>query len=119
MKKYILFFSILAFFNFVNAQKLNVELEKSYSKSELKGMSSGDLNLLEYALNHAIYTTPIPEKNISNLKNIKVPLSIVKFTDASLKIENENQYFRIEGTNVMLVVKSKYVLQNEMLNSKN
>jgi len=35
-----------------------------------------------------------------------------------LKIENQNQYFRIEGTDKMMVVKSNYVLKNEIENKK-
>jgi hypothetical protein len=119
MKNYviltILFFCSYACF----AQKYPIELEKSYSKKELKTMSDDDLSLLNYALNHAVYTTLLPHKNAEQLKTLKVSPSIVRFTDAALRIENQNQYFIIEGTDKMLVIKSKYVLQNELKNKKN
>ena len=82
-------------------------------------MSDDDLSLLNYALNHAVYTTLLPNKNAEQLKTLKVSPSIVRFTDAALRIENQNQYFIIEGTDKMLVIKSKYVLQNELKNKKN
>lgn len=82
-------------------------------------MSTEELNLLNYALENAVYITEIPSKNAIELKTISVPLTILKFTDTGLKIENQNQYFRIEGTDKMMVVKSNYVLQNELKTKKN
>jgi len=119
MKNYVvltlfLFSSCIAF-----SQKYSSELEKSYSKKELKSMSTEELVLLSYALENAVYITEIPSKNAMELKTIAAPLTIVKFTDAGLKIENQNQYFKIEGTDKMMVVKSNYVLQNELKTKKN
>jgi len=82
-------------------------------------MSTEELKLLNYALENAVYITEIPSKNAIELKTISVPLTMVKFTDAGLKIENQNQYFKIEGKDKMLVVKSIYVLQNELKTKKN
>jgi hypothetical protein len=114
-----IFLVLFSFFSFwAEAQKYSPELERSYSKKELKQMTLEELSLLEYALSSALYTTALPEKNYSALKSITVLPSIKKFTDASLRIENQNQYFIITGTDKMLVVKSKYVLQNELKNFK-
>ncbi len=82
-------------------------------------MPTEELKLLNYALENAVYITGIPSKNAMELKTISVPLTIVKFTDAGLKIENQNQYFKIEGTDKMMVVKSNYVLHNELKTKKN
>jgi len=119
MKNYV----VLTLFLFCSciavSQKYSSELEKSYSKKELKSMSTEELNLLNYALENAVYITEIPSKNTIEIKTISVPLTILKFTDAGLKIENQNQYFRIESTDKMMVVKSNYVLQNELKMKKN
>lgn len=114
MKK--IFFSTFIFCSSfaVFSQKYNVDLEKSYSKSELKKMSSDDLILLDYALTNGIYVTALPSKESSEIKELNVTSEIKKFTDIGLRIENQNQYFNIVGTDKMLVVKSKYVLQNEL-----
>ena len=115
----IIFLSLLFCWPFLSeAQQYSLELEKSYSKKELKQMTLEELSLLEYALSSALYTTALPDKNYSAFKSITVLPSIKKFTDASLRIENQNQYFIITGTDKMLVVKSKYVLQNELKNFK-
>jgi hypothetical protein len=115
----VIFLVLFSFFSFwASAQKYSPELERSYSKKELKQMTINELSLLEYALSSALYTTALPDKDHSALKSITVPPSIKKFTDASLRIENQNQYFIITGTDKMLVVKSKYVLQNELKNYK-
>jgi hypothetical protein len=96
-----------------------VDLEKSYSKSELKKMNSDDLILLDYALTNGVYVTALPSKESSEIKELNVTSEIKKFTDIGLRIENQNQYFNIVGTDKMLVVKSKYVLQNELKNKTN
>ena len=119
MKK--IFFSTFIFCSSfaVFSQKYNVDLEKSYSKSELKKMSSDDLILLDYALTNGIYVTALPSKESSEIKELNVTSEIKKFTDIGLRIENQNQYFNIVGTDKMLVMKSKYVLQNELKNKTN
>ncbi|MBM3160100.1 MAG: hypothetical protein FJZ66_02100 [Bacteroidetes bacterium] len=118
--KFFLIFALFLFYTVsVSAQSDASELEKSYTTKELKTMSPDDLNLLVYALENAIYITEIPQGKNLNLESISVPLTISKFTDAALKIENQNQYYQINGTSKMLVVKSKYVLQNEIKTNKN
>ncbi len=118
MKK-ILFSSFVFCSSFtIFSQNYSPDLEKSYKKSELKKMNSEDLLVLEYALDNGLYYTPLPQKEISEMRTLNVTSEIKKFTDIGLRIENQNQYFYIVGTDKMLVVKSKYVLQNE-LKSKN
>jgi len=119
MKK--IFFSTFIFCSSfaVFSQKYNVDLEKSYSKSELKKMNPDDLILLEYALVNGVYVTALPSKVSPEIKELNVTSEIKKFTDAGIRIENQNQYYKIVGTDKMLVVKSKYVLQNELKNKTN
>ena len=118
MKNFVVLIHFLFCSYIAVSQKYSPELEKSYSKKELKSMSTEELKLLNYALENAVYITSIPSKTDIDLKTIKVPLTLIKFTDAGLKIENQNQYFRIEGTDKMMVVKSNYVLKNEIENKK-
>lgn len=119
MKK--ILFSIFVFSSSfaVFSQKYSVDLEKSYSKTELKKMNSEELSLLEYALINGVYVTALPQKEFTVIKPINANPDINKFTDIGLRIENQNQYFKIVGTDKMLVVKSKYVLQNELKNKTN
>ncbi|MFM8243758.1 MAG: hypothetical protein ACKN86_13215 [Crocinitomicaceae bacterium] len=119
MKK--IFFSTFIFCSSYSlfSQKYSEDLEKSYTKTELKKLSSEDLILLEYALNNGFYITALPSKESSDIKKLNVTTEIKKFTDLGLRIENQNQYFNIVGTDKMLVMKSKYVLQNELNNKNN
>jgi hypothetical protein len=103
----------------VFSQKYSLDLEKSYSKTELKKMNSDDLVLLEYALTNGFYITTLPSKESADIKKLNVTSEIKKFTDLGLRIENQNQYFNIVGTDKMLVVKSKFVLRNELKNKYN
>lgn len=82
-------------------------------------MSSEELFLLEYALTNGFYITTMPSKESADIKKLNVTTEIKKYTDIGLRIENQNQYFNIAGTDKMLVVKSKYVLQNELKNKNN
>ena len=82
-------------------------------------MSSEELFLLEYALTNGFYITTLPSKESTYIKKLNVTTEIKKYTDIGLRIENQNQYFNIVGTDKMLVVKSKYVLQNELKNKNN
>lgn len=119
MKK--IFFSTIIFCSSfaVFSQKYSADLEKSYTKTELKKMSSEELFLLEYALTNGFYITTLPSKESADIKKLNVTTEIKKYTDIGLRIENQNQYFNIVGTDKMLVVKSKYVLQNELKNKNN
>ena len=113
--------------------KLQSRASKSYSNKELKEISqnnSNEIELLNYAIDHACYIVkkPVLEKTSNTSAEgttIKLPfieiknqpnldLKKVKFTDLQLKIIDRNQYFLIKDSNQMLVVKSKWVLQNEI-----
>jgi type 1 fimbria pilin len=98
------------------AQKYNNELLKSYTKSEIQSMDVETLQALEYGVENAIYFIAIPKEKQSNFLGIKNPNSSSKYTDLGLKIMNENQYFEIKETNQLMVVKSLFVLKNELIN---
>ena len=131
MKTHIILFILLAFSSkSIYCQNYNKELLKSYSKKELKEIAKSNPNeieLLNYAIKNACYIVekPIDEKRkaTGHLKHISFPiyngklnvdLNKIKFTDLGLKIKNENIYLILNDYNKMLVVKSKWVLQNEL-----
>lgn len=131
MKKHILLFILLAFSNqIIYCQSYNQELLKSYSNKELSQNNSNEIKLLNYAIDHACYIVKKPplekiSKTSAEGSTIKLAfieiknqpyldLKKMKFTDLQLKITDRNQYFLIKDSNQMLVVKSKWVLQNEI-----
>ncbi len=113
------FISIL-FISCVNlffAQTWNKDLEKSYSKEELKTTTKEDLKVLEYGIKNAVYYTSNSAEKLLNLPEIELKNRPANFTEIGIKIKNENQYFRIKGTETILVIKSMFVLKNELSNS--
>lgn len=101
---------------FVSAQNYDSRLLKKFSQSELTAMEQNDpksLHRYEYALDHAIYVTDLPQGKDAELPSIALQGDNQNFADLGLDIINTNQYFKIEGTDKMLVVKSIWVLDNE------
>jgi hypothetical protein len=83
----------------------------------LKKVDSKKYELINFSLQNACYVIDNPVgKNTVEFKGISVPnLNKLNFQDLGLSIiEDQNQYFRIEGTNKLLVVKSTWVLNYEM-----
>lgn len=119
MSRIIILFTFLSLYFISNAQKNNEELLKSYSKTELSSFDNETIKILEYGISNAVYLTTIPLGKEIQLPEINISNNSVKFTDLGLKIMNENQYFRVKNTNNMLVVKSLYVLKNELKNKNN
>ena len=77
-------------------------------------------NVLVYALDHACYVIDKPvEKDLSGFTTIPVDVSKpINFLDLGLEIKDQNQYFLIQGTSKMLVVKSNWVLNHELTTKK-
>jgi hypothetical protein len=122
MKKGLLII-LLALTQQLVAQKASPALAKSYSKTELQAIEQdgkGTINILNYAIDHACYTVIIPEgKDISQFPSIAVKSKKeIRFTDYQLQIKDRTQYFKIEGSNELLVVKSINILKLEMQNKK-
>jgi len=104
------------------SQEIDSRLSKKYTQQELLNMkenSPSEYNFLVYALDNACYVTDLPTGKEDALDgSISVDLSKeFTFLDLDLQIKNSNQYLKINGTNKMLVVKSEWVLNNE-LNTK-
>lgn len=103
----------------VLAQDVDKRLEKRYSNQELTKMQKEDpahYKMLVYALDNACYTSEFPKDKASVLTQSIVldPNKPLNFIDLGLEIKKENQYIKIEGTSKILVVKSEWVLNNEL-----
>lgn len=117
MKKAFFFVAFLTVFSSISfSQKYNSELLKSYSKSEIQAFDAQTLNALEYGIENAIYFIAKPKEKQVDFPTINNPKSLTKFTELGLKITNENQYFEMNQSNQLMVVKSLFVLKNELLN---
>lgn len=113
-------FSLLLFLltvQFSQAQKFNSNLLKSYSQEELESITIEDLKAIEYGITNAMYFATIPEGKETNFPEVINIEGSLNFTDYKFKISSENQYYRIKNSNKVLVVKSMYVLKNELINS--
>jgi hypothetical protein len=105
------------------SQEIDPRLSKKYSQEEIQLMikeNPTDYQLLVYALDNACYITDMPSGKDEELDG-SVSLDLSKeftYLDLGLEIKNSNQYLRINGTNKMLVVKSEWVLNNELKTKK-
>ena len=99
-------------------QDLEQELLKSYTKSELNSITKDQperYRALVYGLKNALEIVDFPKGKESKTDgNIDLPSGDYSFCDLGLKIKESNQYFKINGTNKLLVVKSFYLLENEL-----
>lgn len=119
MKKVILICSMTLLSVVVFSQQMDERLLKVYSEQELteiKKTNIGFFNALVYGLDNATYVSDLPSgKELGDLKTISLPSGHYSFASLGLKIvEDANQYYKIDGTNKMLVVKSGIVLMNEL-----
>ena len=101
------------------SQSTDDRLTRVYSTSELTQIqqeSPDKLKMLHYALDNACYVSDIPTGKEIELPTIQLEDSkqVPCFAELGLRIEEHNQYFRIQGSNKMLVVKSEWVLNYEM-----
>ena len=77
------------------------------------------LRMLNYALDNAFYVIDFPKEKKNELqKTITYDLKKkASFIELGLTIQKENQYFKINGSDKVLVLKSEWLLLNE-LNTK-
>lgn len=102
---------------FVSAQNYDTRLLKKFSHEQLLNLEQNDPSTLkryEYALDHAIYVTDMPAGKNVDLKTIQFQGEGQNFADLGLDILAENQYYKIAGQDKVLVVKSIWVLDNEL-----
>lgn len=104
------------------SQEFDKRLEKAYTSSQITTMQKenpAQLNMLNYALDNALYVIDMPKEKMSEIqKTITYDLKKkATFLELGLTIQKENQYFKINGLDKVLVVKSEWMLLNE-LNSR-
>lgn len=119
MKFLTTFIFSLLLFGSVFSQELDTRLLEKYSETELTEMQSNspqEFTLLNYALDNAIYYADYPEEKGGTFQSIAEPEAGATFLSLGLKIKDQNQYFRIESSRKLLVVKSTLVLTYEMKN---
>lgn len=103
------------------SQEYDKRLEKIFSVEELKTMQKENpskITMLNYALDNAVYISDLPsEKKSEFTKSINYDFNKKpNFIELGLKIEEQSQPFRINGTEKILVVKSEYLLNYEIKN---
>lgn len=99
------------------SQEIDQRLLQRYSQSELETMISSDpekYKVLEYALDNAIYIIDEPKVKKLDCSSINIEGKDLNIIDLGIEIADQNQYFKIEGQEKLLVVKSNWVLNNEM-----
>jgi hypothetical protein len=119
--KHFLFLAVSLFISSYSfSQKVDETLSKKYSSEEMKTLKKVDskkYELINFSLQNACYVIDSPVgKDVSGFNVISIPdLNKLNFQDLGLSIiENQNQYFLIQGTNKLLVVKSTWVLNYEI-----
>ncbi len=123
MKQILLFTIFLSASSMAFSQEVDARLSKRYSPTELADLKQNDpakLTLLNYALDHACYITDVPKGKESGLNGV-IEMNVnepIDFIALDLEIQKTNQYLRIAGTDKVLVVKSEWVLTNEMQNKQ-
>lgn len=113
---FLLFFSFSTF-----AQQANPALLKSYSKKEIKEISTNkpeDIAVLNYALDHAVTFIEVPSGKDFPHQQLKSFKNSTKFTDYGIQIKDQTQYFTFPNSNKVMAVKSMYHLRLEMKNIK-
>jgi hypothetical protein len=123
MKKKILYIALSFITTIGYAQQADKQLSAVYSENEIQHFKNNDIlyyNALIYGLENATYTVDAPNgKDIAELPSISIPKEKYNFTTLGIKIiEDKNQYFKINGSNKLLVVKSGLVLKNELNNKQ-
>ena len=103
------------------SQQIDNRLLKTYEETELKMLLESNkekYELLVYALDEGLQImTIIKEKGVKMAGSISLPSELYTFADLGLKITEMEQYYTIEGTENVLMVKS-FSLLNRLKNGK-
>lgn len=100
------------------SQEIDQRLLPKYSTEELKTMITSnpeEYNMLTYALDNGMYVANYSSSKGGQFETIMVdPEALPTFIELNLEIKDQNQYFKIDGFDKLLVVKSATVLTYEM-----
>ncbi len=114
------FAALLSFASY--SQQYDSRLLDVYSESELAEISNEHpdrIKVLNYAIDHAVQVMDLPKgKDATFDGSLNADLKNPKWTDLKIKLKETNQYYRITGTDKVIMVKSFYVLGLEMNSGK-
>ncbi len=100
------------------SQEINQRLLPKYSTEALETMIASNPDqyaMLVYALDNALYIANYSSAKGGEFESIVLdPYELPTFLELNLEIKDQNQYFKIDGVDKLLVVKSKSVLTYEM-----
>lgn len=109
---------VLIFVGTAFSQEIDQRLIPKYSVEELETMMASNpeqYSLLAYALDNALYVSNFSSAKGGDFETIVLnPALLPTFVELDLEIKDQNQYFKIEGYDKLLVVKSTWVLNHEM-----
>lgn len=101
------------------AQTYDTRLEPYYSKAEIQKMIQEDVATYKFlvkCLNKAIFISDVPLEKVSTIKfngTLDInPDETHTFLSLGLTITDEYQYYKIEGTNKMLVVLPRVFMES-------
>jgi hypothetical protein len=104
----------------VYAQTYDSRLEPYYTKDEIQTMIREDVATYKFlvkCLNKAIFIADIPAEKANDIKfngTLEIdPESNHTFLSLGLKITDEYQYYKIKGTNKMLVVLPRIFMETK------
>jgi hypothetical protein len=101
------------------AQQYDSRLLDSYDAEVLESLAHNDphkLELLHYAIDHGMYISENGNSKSNQLPEVTWTEDMQSFVDLGLQITDQNQYFQIKNEDKVLVVKSFWVLNNELEN---
>lgn len=73
-----------------------------------------ELKIITYALDNGMYIANYSAEKGDVFPEIERPKKNATYLDLNLEILEENQYFKIVGEDKMLIVKSKWLIKNDM-----
>lgn len=118
MKQLSIFFFVLFISSLSWAQeKMDKRLLERYSTVELSSLKQNnpeEFKILNYALDNGMYIANYSAEKGDVFPEIDRPKKSDTYINLNLEILEENQYFKIKGEDKMLIVKSKWLLKNEM-----
>lgn len=98
-------------------QSADQRLFDHFSEEELSTLmkdNPSEIRILNYALDNGLYVTDHASSK-AIVPSIEVdPDNLPNFLELGLMISDQNQYFNIKGQDKMLVLKSRWVLNNEL-----
>ena len=112
-----------SFSAFAQTNKVDERLLAKYSIEELntlKAENPDEFKFINYCIDNAFYIQDIPQEklktNPERIGKIKIAdINNINFYALNIDlIENDYQFFAIEGTDKLLVIKSKYHILKEL-----